>query len=152
MSDLGLHLKACQGIKLKEAKLTQSGIYLDRSWCIVDRDGTRYRQNEQLSQRKLPCLASIAVTLPKGGKTLRISAPGMPPIEVPIDESAYEKNEEILVECGAKSTTSTGAWQLGTMKSRCAVEEVNEWMTKYLNKADTNKKKQPKKKKHPYMI
>jgi uncharacterized protein YcbX len=136
-------IKACQGIKMKSAKLGPCGIELDRAWCVVDRDGTRYRQNEQLSQRKLPCLASLCIEMPEGSKNLHISAPGMPPMKVPIAESAYEKNELITIECGAKSTTSSGSWQLGTMDSRCGDDEINAWLTKYLNEADGNKKKKP---------
>jgi hypothetical protein len=136
-------IKACQGVKLKSAKIGPCGVDLDRAWCIVDRDGKRYRQNEQLSQRKLPCLASVCVEILEGRKFLHLNAPDMPMIAVPVEESAYEENEPITIECGAKSTTSSGSWQLGTMEGRCATDEVNEWLTTYLNKVDKNKKTKP---------
>ena len=109
---------------------------------MVDLTGVRYRACEQLSQRKLPALATIQVTISDG--MLRIGADGMPSVcEVPIDEAKYLDNDEVVVQCGAKSTTSAGSWQLGTMVGRSANADVNQWLSQHLNASDESKQNKP---------
>jgi len=128
---------------VKEARFGSCGMHLDRAWCIVDRDGTRHRQFEQLSQRCAPELATISVKLPESypepGGDIVLSAPGMGSVTAPCDEEGYSDGEQIMVECGSKSTTSSGSWQLGTMPARLASNEVNDWLTKHLNDANPKK-------------
>ena len=54
-------IKACQGVELESAKALSSGLEYDRSFCVVDLNGTRYSARQSLSQRQLPKLASIGV-------------------------------------------------------------------------------------------
>jgi len=134
-------VKACQGIRLKSAALSECGFEYDRAWCVVDSSGERYRAREQLSQRKLPFLASLAVRFSDDQHQLIISAPEMPDLAVPVAEEAYASNEEILVECGGLSTTSSGGWQLGRMRGRSAGKAASDWLSLYLNRVDCTRTK-----------
>ena len=86
-------IKACQGIEVQQAVVTPNGtLELDRQWCIVDLDGTRFTKLQSLSQRNLPALASLTVTLlnwqhepsnrQSKAPTLQVEAPGMEPLQV----------------------------------------------------------------------
>eukprot|EP00658_Telonema_sp_P-2_P016282 TRINITY_DN16310_c0_g3_i1.p1 TRINITY_DN16310_c0_g3~~TRINITY_DN16310_c0_g3_i1.p1 ORF type:complete len:413 (-),score=69.77 TRINITY_DN16310_c0_g3_i1:303-1541(-) len=134
-------IKACQGCRLSTATVSGSGIEHDRAWCVVDLDGTRYKQCEQLSQRKLSYLATIQTELSNG--ELRIGADGKDGVCVPLDPEAYMGNQAVLVECGSKSTTSAGAWQLGTLEGRIADDAVNTWLSEHLNTVDVGKRGKP---------
>ncbi len=68
-------VKSCRGIALEEATIGSGGIEGDRRWMIVNEAG-RY-----MTQRELPRMATIVPTLCAG--TLSLTAPGMPPMEVP---------------------------------------------------------------------
>lgn len=133
-------IKACQGCQLLTATLGESGIQYDRAWCIVDLHGDRYKEREQLSQRKLPQLATISTSIV--GDELCISA-GSTSMSLPLDEAAYMQNADVTVECGAKSTTSAGQWQLGTMKAKMANADVNAWLSDHLNAVDVGKSTKP---------
>jgi uncharacterized protein YcbX len=74
-------IKSCAGIALQEATLTPAGLMskhiYDREWMLVDMDG------EALTQREFPRMALIAPRLK--GETLEVRAPGMLPLEIPLD-------------------------------------------------------------------
>jgi uncharacterized protein YcbX len=71
-------VKGCRGIALRSAGLAPTGLAVggigDREWVVVDDHG------EFLSQRELPRMALIGASLT--GTALRLSAPGMVPLEV----------------------------------------------------------------------
>ena len=69
-------IKATRGIPLEESEVDQFGLRHDRRWMVVNPSG------EFLSQRTHPRLALITSAI--DGETLRITAPEMPPLEVPI--------------------------------------------------------------------
>jgi hypothetical protein len=73
-------IKGCRGIALKSATLAVTGLeddgIGDREWVVVDADG------EFLSQRELPRMTLIETRL--GFESLRLRAPGMLPLEVPL--------------------------------------------------------------------
>ncbi len=74
-------VKGCRGIAVERAALVETGLEVDgigdREWVVVDDDG------EFLSQRELPKMALIETRLTAG--TLRLKAPGMLQLEVPIE-------------------------------------------------------------------
>ena len=136
-------VKSCQGTRVSSSNVVGAGLELDRVWCVLDRDGDRYPAGEFLSQRKLPALATIGVEI--GADALTLSAPGMPPLFVPIAEGAYTNNEDVQVVCGGISTTDPegSSWVLGTPTAKSAGAEAEAWMTKYINEADAEKRKKP---------
>jgi uncharacterized protein YcbX len=69
-------IKSARGIPLVESEVDQFGLRHDRRWMVVNPSG------EFLSQRTHPRLALIAPVI--DGETLRIMAPEMPPLELPL--------------------------------------------------------------------
>ena len=47
----------------------------------------------------------------------------------------------VSVECGGASTTSAGAWHLGTLNGRSEGSAVSQWLSEYLNREDKAKAK-----------
>jgi uncharacterized protein YcbX len=74
-------IKSCAGIALQEATLTPAGLMsrhiYDREWMLVDADG------EALTQREFPKMALIVPRIK--GEVLEVCAPGMLPLEIPLD-------------------------------------------------------------------
>ena len=73
-------VKGCRGFTVERATLAATGLEVDgigdREWVVVDRDGVF------LSQRELPKMALIDTRLT--GDALRLKAPGMLQLEVPL--------------------------------------------------------------------
>jgi uncharacterized protein YcbX len=69
-------IKSARGIPLEESEVDQFGLRHDRRWMVVNPSG------EFLSQRTHPRLALIAPEI--DGEILRITAPAMPPLELPL--------------------------------------------------------------------
>ena len=73
-------IKGCRGFRVERATLAQTGLEVDgigdREWVVVDRD------HRFLSQRELPKMALIETRLT--GTALRLKAPGMLQLEVPL--------------------------------------------------------------------
>ncbi|MCU0806075.1 MAG: MOSC N-terminal beta barrel domain-containing protein [Burkholderiales bacterium] len=70
-------IKSCRGIELARARVGEAGIEHDRVWMVVDDHG------EFLSQREVPRMALIRTDVRLN--ELRIRAPGMLGIDLPID-------------------------------------------------------------------
>ena len=133
-------IKACQGIQVPEARLTAHGtLEHDREWCIVDERGDRYPPRQALSQRLCPVLASIGVKLDTARASLTLSAPGMGLLSLDLSHPGAL----IQVECGGASTTSAGAWHLGLLDGSDAGDAASEWLSQYLNRADSAKASKP---------
>jgi uncharacterized protein YcbX len=83
MADLALSglnfypVKSLRGIGLERAPVDARGIRYDRHWMLVDGDGGF------LSQRRLAGMALVQTALTPGG--LRLSAPGMPELDIPLE-------------------------------------------------------------------
>ncbi|MDB5790169.1 MAG: Fe-S protein [Massilia sp.] len=73
-------IKSCAGLALEEAVVTVSGLQAhgihDREWMLVTNEG------QFLTQREFPRMATIVPRV-EGG-TLAVSAPGMPPLRLPL--------------------------------------------------------------------
>jgi uncharacterized protein len=69
-------VKAARGISVDHSEVDAFGLRYDRRWMVVNPSG------EFLSQRTHPRLALIVPSIVDG--TLRIAAPGMPPLELPL--------------------------------------------------------------------
>ncbi len=85
-----LHLypiKSCAGVAPTQALLIETGLELDRAWMLVD------EHNEFVTQRELPRLALIRLTLKRDDMALR--APGMLALHVSLD--TVEKKTRVRV-------------------------------------------------------
>ncbi|MCW8908566.1 MAG: MOSC domain-containing protein [Sedimenticola sp.] len=67
-------VKSLRGLRLERAPVDERGIHYDRHWLVVDGDG-RF-----ITQRQQPRMALVRTALTPAG--LRLSAPGMPDLEV----------------------------------------------------------------------
>jgi uncharacterized protein YcbX len=79
-------IKACGGLALDRAEVTRTGFRFDRRWMFVDDTGMFVAQRD--SRRlgvpiKSVCLIRTAID----DRTLTITAPSMPPLVVPLQES-----------------------------------------------------------------
>lgn len=77
----GLHvypIKAAGGLAPTEWDVDAFGLRYDRRWMVVDTGGV------MLSQRDHPRLALVRPSLGEGEETLRVEAPGMRPVELPL--------------------------------------------------------------------
>jgi uncharacterized protein YcbX len=72
-------IKACAALKQMEIAFDACGPAWDRRWMIVDLAGEFY------TQRELPSLARIRPAI--GNGVLRLTAPGMSPISVPLERA-----------------------------------------------------------------
>jgi uncharacterized protein YcbX len=69
-------IKGARGIPLKESEVDDFGLRYDRRWMVVDQSG------EFLTQRNHPQLCLVEPTLME--RTLRVDAPGMATLELPL--------------------------------------------------------------------
>ncbi|MEY2952497.1 MAG: hypothetical protein RLZZ401_584, partial [Pseudomonadota bacterium] len=70
-------VKSCAGVSVAQARLTDTGLDLDRAWMLVDARG------DFLTQRELPRMALIQPTLKTYEMVLK--APGMLALHVALD-------------------------------------------------------------------
>jgi uncharacterized protein len=73
-------VKGLKGIDLEAATATERGLEHDRRWMVVDAEGVF------LTQRDHPRMATIWTEFVDG--TLELSAPDMPPVDVPLEPDA----------------------------------------------------------------
>mmetsp|Transcript_35314 Transcript_35314/g.113830 ORF Transcript_35314/g.113830 Transcript_35314/m.113830 type:complete len:399 (+) Transcript_35314:85-1281(+) len=137
-------VKGCRGVSVESARVSATGLELDRAFCIVDMEGVVVAAREAISKRKLPALATIETVLLNGGATLELRAPGQAPIQIETAPLNTSKNGDILiVDASGKSTTTSGGgdeddvpamagWKLGELKG-VVLEEASEWVNIYLN-------------------
>jgi uncharacterized protein YcbX len=85
LTELNLYpIKSCAGVSVEEATVTPAGLACgrvhDREWMAVDLQGGF------LTQRSHPRMAQITPQIAREALVLR--APGMPPLELPLDSPA----------------------------------------------------------------
>jgi hypothetical protein len=86
VSELNFYpIKSCGGTTVDTADLALRGIAHDREWLIVD------ESNKFITQREIPALCLIKPVLSDSTSGLSLSAPGMPPIEVPLTKTAGQR-------------------------------------------------------------
>ncbi len=107
-------VKSVGGISLQKAEVDSRGLRYDRRWMVVDETGTF------LSQRRFPKMATITAAMDE--HRLRLSAPDMPDITVPLKTPPVRQFEVriwkdicLAYSCG----TETGEWFSEILKLRC---------------------------------
>ena len=86
-------IKSCAGIPVPEAKFTISGLVAqgvhDREWMLVTREG------QFLTQREYPRMALITPRI--DGDAVEVSAPGMPPLRLPLAQDPLAADMTVQV-------------------------------------------------------
>ena len=72
-------LKSCAGISVRQSILTETGLEWDRTWMVVNAQGS------MVSQRQVPAMALIETRLRAGDVVLR--APGMLALHLALDQA-----------------------------------------------------------------
>lgn len=84
-------IKSLGGVSVTSAQLTDRGLQHDRRWMLVD------LENQFLSQRRIPEMALVHISIEAGG--LQVRAPGrIDPLLVPYHTENPETAEAILFE------------------------------------------------------
>ena len=112
-------IKSCAAMPVVEAVATVSGLSAqgihDREWMLVTNDG------QFLTQRECPRMATI---VPRGeGETLVVTAPGMPPLRLPIKTQAPNRTVRVQIwddlvdadDCGDEAA----AWFARVLHTPC---------------------------------
>ncbi|MGK7890321.1 MAG: MOSC domain-containing protein [Leptolyngbyaceae cyanobacterium] len=108
-------IKSAAGISLSTATVEPRGLEYDRRWMVVNPNG------KFMTQRKFPQMARIQVEL--GDRDLRISAPGMQDLLVPLQ--SYSSGERVMVEvwgdrCEAIPVSpSSQSWFSQVLETEC---------------------------------
>ncbi len=112
-------IKSCAAMPVTEAVATVSGLCAqgihDREWMLVSDDG------QFLTQREFPRMATIVPRVE--GETLMVSAPGMPPLCLPVKTQAPNRTVRVqiwddlvdAIDCG----NDTAAWFAQVLHTRC---------------------------------
>ena len=108
-------VKGLKGIALTQARCTERGIEHDRRWMVVDAD------DNFLSQRELPKMATIWTEIGKGNLTL--SAPDMDPLDIPLAPPPSAPKMLVTVwdtECEALAVSGEAdAWLSDYLSMEC---------------------------------
>ncbi|MFG3273508.1 MOSC domain-containing protein [Streptomyces luteogriseus] len=99
-------VKAVRGVAPREAHVEPWGLAGDRRWVLVDDGG------KVVTQRRLPRLALVAAE-PRPGGGVRLSAPGMPSLTVPVPRPSVTVPVEIFrdkVEAVEAGDEAAHAW------------------------------------------
>jgi uncharacterized protein YcbX len=112
-------IKSCAGIQVEEAQFHVSGLVAqgvhDREWMLVTREG------QFLTQREYPRMALVTPRI--DGDALEVSAPGMPPLRLPLANDAGAPSIRVQIwddhvdalDCG----DAAAAWFADALQASC---------------------------------
>ncbi|NPV67608.1 MAG: MOSC domain-containing protein [Anaerolineae bacterium] len=106
-------VKSCAGIRVECVELDRRGPKFDRQWMVVD------HTNRFVTQREYSQLALVQTAL--SDESLVLTAPGLPPLSVPLAEHEGKLSEVVVWRdtCLAIDEGDTaGAWFSGLLKTR----------------------------------
>lgn len=81
-------IKSCAGLSVSSWEVVPKGLRYDRQWMLID------AESRFLSQRKLPRMALIKPEI--GADLLTVTAPGMPPLVLPLELSQGETVDTLI--------------------------------------------------------
>lgn len=114
ITDLYIHpVKSCAPIRLEQVDLWETGLAFDRFWMLVDGSG------DFLTQRTQPKMAQIRPSLRFG--QLRLEAPGMLALDVPISGFDYAGAERL----------QTRVWR-HPVETLVESDLVNQWFSTFM--------------------
>jgi uncharacterized protein YcbX len=106
-------VKSCAGIDLQQSAIDVAGLAHDRRWLVLS--GKQF-----LTQRQLPAMALVVPTLTSSH--LRLDAPGMATLEIPLDGSGLAGQAEMVTVWG------------DTFAARAESEVAARWFSDYLGR------------------
>jgi uncharacterized protein YcbX len=106
-------VKSCAGIDLQESAVDAAGLAHDRRWLVLS--GKQF-----LTQRQLPAMALVVPTLTSSH--LRLDAPGMATLEIPLDGSQLAGQPEMVT-----------VWR-DTFPACTESEAAARWFSEYLGR------------------
>jgi hypothetical protein len=109
-------IKSCAGIDLRQSGIDGAGLAHDRRWVLMQ---GRYF----LTQRLLPAMALVKPTL--SATHLHLEAPGMPPLDIPLDGSGLAAEPAMVT-----------VWR-DTFPVRAESEAASQWFSRYLQRPCT---------------
>lgn len=138
---LSLHIypiKSCAGIDLSESPVDRAGLAYDRRWMLISADG------QFMTQRQWPAMALIRTAIT--ANALRVSAPGMADLEVPLDGSALLPGTESVevwsdTISAQRESAAAGLWFSDFLKTPCRLYKVGavaertakpDWVSRWL--------------------
>ena len=112
-------IKSCAGMAVEEAVATVSGLFAqgvhDREWMLVDAQG------QFLTQREYPRMATIVPRV--AGAALEVTAPGMPPLRLPLLSDAGAPARRVQIWDDAVDASDCGeaaaAWFGAALQADC---------------------------------
>ena len=122
---LSLHIypvKSCAGIALNESPIDRAGLAHDRRWMLIGADG------QFMTQRQWPAMALIRTALT--AQALRLTAPGMPDLDVPLDGSELSSDAEDVIVwkdsiAARRESAAAGQWLSDFLKTPCRLYKVD---------------------------
>jgi uncharacterized protein YcbX len=120
LSELVLYpIKSCAGISVAQATVHVAGLAAlgvhDREWMLVTDDG------QFLTQREFPRMALVVPSV--DGQCLRVDAPGMAPLELPLAHDAAARTRAVRVWDDMVDATDCGdaaaAWFSQALGASC---------------------------------
>lgn len=108
-------VKSCRGVRVTEAALWETGLLLDRFWMIIDEKG------DFVTQRNLPRMTLIETAI--RFEQLRLRAPGMLQIDIPVGGFDYDPGRRIMVR----------VWN-DEVPAFVEDELVNTWVSRFLGR------------------
>lgn len=122
---LSLHIypiKSCAGIDLSESPIDRAGLAHDRRWMLISADG------QFMTQRQWPAMALIRTALT--ADALRLSAPGMADLDVPLDGSGLEPGAQTVAVwsdtiSAQRESAAAGQWFSDFLKTPCRLFKVD---------------------------
>lgn len=83
-------VKGCGGLPLVRAEVSRMGIRRDRQWMFVDERGMFVAQRDS-RRLGVPVASVCLVRTALDAESLTLTAPGMPPLSVPVDGAAGDE-------------------------------------------------------------
>jgi len=115
-------IKSCAGIRYDATTpstqtmiMNRFGFRFDRNWVVVDANG------KHITSRQIAAMVLIQPAIDEAAGVLRITAPNMPDMAVPL--SLADDTKASIVEITVWSDK---------MNAKCYPAHVNEWFTRYL--------------------
>ncbi|WP_019813252.1 MOSC domain-containing protein [Saccharomonospora saliphila] len=113
-------VKGCAGVSLTEAAVVPAGIDGDRAFMVVDGDGV-FR-----SQRTDPRMAVVRPRVTADGARLTLSAPGVEPVHVAVDDSGARRRVRMhrADYRGIDQGDEVAAWLSAVLGRECRLVRV----------------------------
>jgi uncharacterized protein len=109
-------IKGARGIPVEQSEVDDFGLRYDRRWMVVNQQG------DFLTQRDYPQLALVAPII--GNQTMKVNAPGMPTLELPLSPSDVVRTRVTVWEdsCEASWTGEQSArWFSAYLGRECSL-------------------------------